>query len=704
MMKRTLGLFVALLLLTVTLGWAQDPAQSRFDQAMSVFRSAEQYESIALFESIIDELEGRPELTEEARSLLARSYFQRAEVHFNFGENDDAAISLRSAIRTNPNLAVDMAMISPKLAELLEQTRDQVVGYLESAVTPNDATAYVEGAPPLMRGGRISLLGGQYTVRIERPGYASQEITLVVPAGQTTRLDTVLSRTSAVLYVITEVEGVTVFVDGEERGTTADDGIGRPQLVVGGLAPGTHSIELQSRGYRNRRLELDLGAADDFETDVLSMDATNGTVRLAGLLDGAVVRVNGAPQRYTGESASFIVPVGFNRIEVDYRGIGRFIREINIADGQAMGFDVELRPVIALLGVLGGDEVSGRQLHEGIKQFFAGTEGWSVADHADRGQDVLAGTGMDKDRLRELSSASSAQIARVDWTALQKAGDEKVGASAYMIAVLSDDLFASSADLWILPASPHPAVPQKIRAEVGGPEVVARALEPIGKRPKFDRPWLGVRLIETNADSGLVVLNVTEGSPAASAGLKPGDIITSVRGVEIIRLAQLNETLSTIEPHSDLPLSVSRPDGNSTVHLVLGSSPSVLPWTDPDTFYPLYLAWLEIEQATGQSEIEPWLIQLNQASAFMGLGTWEEAIRLLRNLRAPTGVGVGQPMVDYWLGMALARTDPNTYKDVAVQALSRAEGAPDGRLYHNDGPRVAPLAAATKKSLTGGGS
>ena len=89
MMKRILALLVALPLLMATLASAQDPAQSRFDQAMSVFRSAEQYESIALFESIIDELEGRPELTEEARSLLARSYFQRAEVHFNFGENDD---------------------------------------------------------------------------------------------------------------------------------------------------------------------------------------------------------------------------------------------------------------------------------------------------------------------------------------------------------------------------------------------------------------------------------------------------------------------------------------------------------------------------------------------------------------------------------------------------------------------------------------
>ena len=61
-------------------------------------------------------------------------------------------------------------------------------------------------------------------------------------------------------------------------------------------------------------------------------------------------------------------------------------------------------------------------------------------------------------------------------------------------------------------------------------------------------------------------------------------------------------------------------------------------WTDPDTFYPLYLGWLEIEETTGQSELEPWLIQLNQASAFMGLGSWDDAIRLLRGIRAGCAV------------------------------------------------------------------
>jgi hypothetical protein len=294
-------------------------------------------------------------------------------------------------------------------------------------------------------------------------------------------------------------------------------------------------------------------------------------------------------------------------------------------------------------------------------------------------------------------------IARYDWSALQKACDAALASSAYLIAVLSDDLIASSADLWILPSAPHPPLPQKIRTPVGGVDVVAETLEPISRRPTFERPWLGARLIESNAAPGLVVLNVTAGSPAAASGVRPGDVVTSANGIAVDRLAELEALLGAVGPHSQLALELARPGGPASIELTLGTSPMVLSWTDPDTFYPLYLAWLDIENATGQSELEPWLLELNRASAFMGLGSWTEAIRLLRTIQAPQGGGVGQAMVDYWLGMALIRTDPTQYRDIALDRLNRAEASDTARLYHNDGPLVAPLAAAGKKIVSGAG-
>ncbi len=45
------------------------------------------------------------------------------------------------------------------------------------------------------------------------------------------------------------------------------------------------------------------------------------------------------------------------------------------------------------------------------------------------------------------------------------------------------------------------------------------------------RPWLGVTLQPVpNHQLGLLVVSVASGGPAAQAGIRPGDLITSVNG------------------------------------------------------------------------------------------------------------------------------------------------------------------------------
>ncbi|MDX1643591.1 MAG: PEGA domain-containing protein, partial [Thermoanaerobaculia bacterium] len=431
---------LAVLLLSPSLAAAQeveDPLQARFDAAMQVFRSADQYDSIELFTGLISELEARDELTPAARELLARSYFFRGEAHFNFGENAEAASNLESAIRVEPNLAIDQAMISPKLAELLAESRRKVVGFLQSEVQPSDAVAYVEGAPPLRVGEAIALLDGEYSVRIERPGFQTVERTVRVPAGQTTNLRVEMARTSAVLHVLTEAPGITVTVDGREAGTTSDDGSGIGALAVDGLEPGTHTIGLSSRGYRDRQLEVELAALDDYSTDVITLEPMRGTIRLAGLLPQSVILGNGEVQQRSGaDTATVEVPAGTNLIEVDHRGVGRFSRQVEVADGQAIGLEVELRPVIALLAFLGGDEVGARDLEKGTLAFFRDSEAWTVSDRTDVGESLVEANGFDVGRLREIGMASPAQIGRIDWKPLQQACDRQIGASAYLIGVL----------------------------------------------------------------------------------------------------------------------------------------------------------------------------------------------------------------------------------------------------------------------------
>jgi S1-C subfamily serine protease len=54
-------------------------------------------------------------------------------------------------------------------------------------------------------------------------------------------------------------------------------------------------------------------------------------------------------------------------------------------------------------------------------------------------------------------------------------------------------------------------------------------------RPK--RPWLGVYIAEV--DDGFAVIGIAEGGPADSAGIRPGDRVRAVGGVQPESLAAL---------------------------------------------------------------------------------------------------------------------------------------------------------------------
>lgn len=71
------------------------------------------------------------------------------------------------------------------------------------------------------------------------------------------------------------------------------------------------------------------------------------------------------------------------------------------------------------------------------------------------------------------------------------------------------------------------------------------------------RPWLGVFPAETNGE--VVVMNVTEGGPAAQAGLKRGDIISDVRDAGVESLADFYRKVWGSGPAgAEVPLRIVR--------------------------------------------------------------------------------------------------------------------------------------------------
>lgn len=81
-------------------------------------------------------------------------------------------------------------------------------------------------------------------------------------------------------------------------------------------------------------------------------------------------------------------------------------------------------------------------------------------------------------------------------------------------------------------------------------------------RPKASRPWLGINADELTKDGALVLGNVTQGGPAAKAGLKRGDVVIGIGGQPVKGLSDFYKRLWSLgEPGIDVPLRVMQADG-----------------------------------------------------------------------------------------------------------------------------------------------
>ena len=87
-----------------------------------------------------------------------------------------------------------------------------------------------------------------------------------------------------------------------------------------------------------------------------------------------------------------------------------------------------------------------------------------------------------------------------------------------------------------------------------------------GKVNRPPRPWLGVFTAENNGE--VVVMNVSEGSPAAKAGLQRGDIISDIRDSEVESLADFYRKVWSAGPAgAEVPMRLVRDGRDSWVRV-----------------------------------------------------------------------------------------------------------------------------------------
>jgi len=105
-------------------------------------------------------------------------------------------------------------------------------------------------------------------------------------------------------------------------------------------------------------------------------------------------------------------------------------------------------------------------------------------------------------------------------------------------------------------------------------DLVARELRALEAGRTVEHAFLGVSTGESTTTAGALIGAVSAGSPAASAGLRAGDVVTAVDGHQVTGSSDLVAAIAGRNPGDHLALTVRRGGRTLTVTPTLGTQPT----------------------------------------------------------------------------------------------------------------------------------
>jgi putative serine protease PepD len=107
-------------------------------------------------------------------------------------------------------------------------------------------------------------------------------------------------------------------------------------------------------------------------------------------------------------------------------------------------------------------------------------------------------------------------------------------------------------------------------------DLIKRELGQLEAGKTVSHAYLGVATTDSTGTTGALVTSVSSGSPAASAGVKAGDLITAVDGKSVTGPSDLVSAIAAHHPGDKLTLTLRRGASSVTATATLGRQPATL--------------------------------------------------------------------------------------------------------------------------------
>jgi tetratricopeptide (TPR) repeat protein len=676
-------------------------------RAVAEFDGAQQGRSIVLFEDLINRLENlrrQGALPPRGEEMLAQAYEYHGRAYYNIGLQEKASNSFRALIQLQPGYALSKEKVSPKVVEHFNSVKKALIGYLAVSSRPAGARVSLNGKfLGLTDFFPLEVLAGEYTVETSREGYQTDTRTVSIASRQTETLEVELIRTAASLFFVSEPAGVEVWLDGQLRATTAgtlapeyaeaarakglDPSRASARTEIANLSLGSHTVELRRKCYETVRSTVEVPAAQDYDAEPVRLEESLASLELRSDPPGARIFIDGENLGMTPKALEGVCS-GKHRIEVKHAS-GKFIQDIVLARNEALSLDCPIRPSLAYLGVV-AESAAGERVAPEVEEKLLQNLGKLATlnfipaprETVDRlleserltRKGLIPGPGFDADASRKVTEKLAA--------ALEVQG--------FLIATLPEEKLQRTAVLHLLAAGNTVSDPWQVT--FGEAASYLRFISAVDRKATIYRPWSGLITVDTRLHEGAPVLRVVPGSPAAQAGVQPGEVLTAVDGKPVKETAELIALVESRKPGDKLGLHLRGASGTRAVDVTLSQTPQEIPLHDPALLYNKVMMDLR-QQVEGYPGSEPAAFaRLNLALCAMHFGDFAAAHEHLLKARGelPQRAGLSQGTALYYLGLALERLG---YRKEAMDSYRAAAAFKDATLLNNDGPSVAPMAA-----------